>query len=261
MSSSPSELAAMQANLRSNFYFLPNLDSEMTAAETDEAISVSSGLKTSMFNIICPKREMTKEALSKEVDQFALQNLPFAVWITPDANQAKMGQILEELGIPLDSTESAMILRPDEYSEPKRLNQSLTIKRVRTPEDLKLFAAVIRPYDSIAASIFERQADRLEQIDKLFPLYVGIDSSGEPVVTGSLALFNECAAIFNLITKAEARKQGYGTTMMHHLVEEAIQTDPWFITLSCSSDEAKSVYSYLGFSTVAEYHVYEKSSE
>ena len=95
----------------------------------------------------------------------------------------------------------------------------------------------------------------LKENEKLF---IGYDR-GEPAVIASLYVNREgyAAGIFNLITKEDKRGKGFGTQMMHHLLNYAKNSYLNYACLLASSDSGYRIYQRLVFETLGKFECFE----
>ena len=133
----------------------------------------------------------------------------------------------------------------------------LHFKKVDNSKRLKDFATIIlaigghpecyeQIYRNIPFSILQENS----------PLQMHIAySANKPIVTGILVLSSNMAGIYYVATVPEERGKGYGTAMMHYLLNFAKQKG-YFLAGLEASDEGLNLYKGLGFKEVCIFEEY-----
>ena len=214
------------------------------------AYIINSSLATSMFNIVYGA---TNIAIEQIIQQF--QGQPFAWWIPASLKTPELTQRLTQAGLALETTEHAMICNLNTIQSTQHKQSKLKIKQVQNNRDLQDFIKIIEAYDQLARK-FYTQLNNSNFNSYCEQLFIGY-ANEQPVTIATLFLAQNSAAIFNLITINSQRRKGYGTDMMHHLLQVAKSQGVNYLTLSSSSDAGYNIYQTLGFSKIAEFECLE----
>lgn len=202
-------------------------------------------LGSSMFNIAfgAPDHGDLPGELARAKSLFKGQ--PFAWWVPPSLATDAVAQEFLAAGFHKEAPEHAMIRNLTDFEGlPKRSN--LQVEQVTSKKQLDDFIDILSPYDETAQAFYGRLEDaHLSGAEHLFVGY----ANGACVTIGILHRGNTSAGLFSLVTKEEARGQGYGQDMMVALMGAAKAAGRSFITLSASSDAGFRLYGRLGFET------------
>ncbi len=79
-----------------------------------------------------------------------------------------------------------------------------------------------------------------------FQLYLARNSHGTAVACGTLFIQKQIAEVFHIATHPDHRKHGYGTALMHHLIDIARRKKCSVVALQ-SSEMGRPLYEKLGF--------------
>lgn len=239
-----------------HFRFLPE-QLGFDVYELNGTTIINCGLTTSMFNIAygTPKTLVVPESIDAVKNAFG--GKPFAWWFpSSDHNQQMTDTLLKE-GLQIETTEHAMICHLEEYAH--QANPSgLKILPVLDQTLMHDFIKVIEVYDANVNDFYQRvNAELLRRNEKLF---VGYDDN-KPVTIGILFCDQDNAGIFSLITNADSRGKGHGTSMMLFMLEFAKKIGCRTATLSASSDAGYRIYERLGFYKVGEFECFEYAGD
>ncbi|MFN0065882.1 MAG: GNAT family N-acetyltransferase [Chlamydiales bacterium] len=242
----------IEYNLYGKFVYFPKYIKGMDVIHREDVTSVNSHLNTDMFNIVCNTRFTALEA-EKRVDEilkiYAAEHLPFAWWIGPNSTPRTLGKILTDKGFKKKNEEVGMAIEEfDTDFSPCPLQIEEVLER-RGVDD---FCNILAEYDTNAPEFY-----RLLDFGAYEPafLYVGY-VDGEPIVTGSLFFTEKVCGIFDVLTRLDHHKQGYGAAMTYFLASEAKRLGASLVSLSASSQESRCVYEKLGFHPYCHFEVY-----
>lgn len=202
-------------------------------------------LGTSMFNVAfgVPDHGDLPGELARAKPLF--QGQPFAWWVPPSLATDALAQEFLAAGLHKEAPEHAMIRDLSDFEGlPKCSN--LRVEQVISKRQLDDFIDILSPYDETAWAFYGRlEGAHLSGAEHLFVGY----AKGACVTIGILHLGETSAGLFSLVTKEEARGQGYGQDMMVTLMGVAKAAGRSFVTLSASSDAGFRLYGRLGFET------------
>ncbi len=244
------DIRKIEQNLVGHFKYLPRLlNCEVKLAHG--ATIINSGLNTSMFNIVC-EANLDRDSIKEIIAEFKGQN--FAFWLGPSSKPSNLSQILKENGFVSETTEHAMMCDLS-LQQGGLFAEELEIKLVDDKELLQDFISVLEPYDASVRAFYERLTDL--SILKKEQLFVGF-KAGVPVVISILYCDGDVAGIYSLITKEEARGNGYGSEMMLYLLALAKEKGFAFASLAASSDDGFRIYERLGFKALGIFECFER---
>ncbi len=242
-------LHIIEKNHEEHFKFLPellNFDSRQIKGVT----IVNCGLKSSMFNIAYGT-PLENSDFSAITDAFNQQ--PFAWWIPPSAHDPRFTKMLLANNFILETTEHAMIC--DLKNSPQIMRETkLIIKPIDNELLLQDFINVLEPYDKTARLFYQMLGTSNLSLDER--LFVGYENN-RPVTISIMFINAENCAIFSLITNDQDQGKGYGTDMMHYLLQVARKSGHKYATLSASSDSGYRIYERLGFCKIGEFECFE----
>jgi len=129
-----------------------------------------------------------------------------------------------------------------------KIETPLSFERIQSHKQLRDFASIyvaLGGYSCIYEMYYRHIPPVLYQKKVPFEMVVGY-LKGKPVVTGILVLHANVADIYYVMTMPWYRKKGYGSAMMQHLLNRAVDQGFHLATLQ-ASEEGKNVYARLGF--------------
>lgn len=195
--------------------------------------------------------DFIRNKIEEVIQQYKGQ--PFAWWVGPSCEPYWLPNLLVEMGFKKVTTEHAMALDLNDYIEAE-CPHGLIIKQVIDSQQLEDFITILEPYDSSARSFYEKLS--LKVLNEQETLYVGYHKN-KPALIGILFQQEDTAGIFSLLTDEKMRGKGFGTNMMHHLIQTAKSKNCRYVTLSASSDSGYRIYERLGFKTYGEFQCLE----
>lgn len=234
----------------------------MTVMEESSFIAVDCGLPSDTFNVIVASSLLAPEHIvGTGIEHFIAKRWPVAMWYWEDSVNTRVVDTLSAYGLELTETHMAMAANLRMARLMVSAPQGLTIKPVIDTGELRQYGAVI-------ASLFGAR-DEGQQVRAYFDLlsqysmdhfsalraYIGINN-GEAVATGSLFLGHGAIGIYDIVTRDEYRRQGIGSAMFAHLIEEARQFQHRYAVLQASPD-GSSIYRKAGFNPVGMVHTFE----
>jgi len=253
MAASPADLALADAadeNLVLHAtWCLPALPGA-TAHGRPDLVVADSGLPCDTFNFVCRARMEAEEAAGRVTWAIArFGERPFSWWMAPGARPTELGDILLGAGLEAAETELAMVADLSRLPESADLPAGFEVRRVRSAETLREFAALSAgnwtPPDPHVTRFYTLATARL--LDPRCPqvLYLGwLD--GVPVATAEVTLSNGLAGVYNVSTLSECRRRGIGTAMTLVPLLEARSAGCRQAVLQAAPDGV-SIYRRLGF--------------
>ncbi|WP_420421991.1 GNAT family N-acetyltransferase [Simkania sp.] len=173
------------------------------------------------------------------------KNLPFSWWVGESDSPKDLAQHLLAAGLKQKEDDIGMFMP---LTKPIPTQNSLKIQRIEDRLKLKDFANIfiaLSGYQTIYEEYYQLIPPILYQGQTPLRFYVGYEGN-TPVTTGILILHANVAGIYYIMTHPSHRRKGYGTAMMHHLLNCAKQEGFYLATLQ-ASEEGKNLYERMGF--------------
>ena len=217
-----------------------------------ELVLVDSGLACDTFNLICRARlagGSARAGIQRALTFFRETGHPFSWWLGPGSTPHELPALLVESGLKPAESELAMALDLARLAARPDPPDGLSISRVRTAEQLALFAElsagnwdppdqhVVRFYHLAAAAFLDPAARQW--------LYLGYHE-GRPVATAELTVGGGVAGLYNIATLPELRGRGIGALMTWTPLRDAAQAGLPAAILQ-ASPMGQGLYARLGF--------------
>lgn len=244
----------VEDNLFSKFTYIPKILNYDVIKDKHVSI-VSYDVKVAIVNIVC-KTNFTKANLNNKIGKIIKDyaNNPFAWWIGPSDSPFDIGMVLKEYGLEKEQNEYAMFCGMKNFKS-FELDKNISIKQVKTKEQLKDFIQTLIQYDELAGIVLNNETMLSKKVIDKNPLFVSyID--GKPVGNGSLHFNKGIAGIYDIVTIDEFRNKGIGTNMMKYLMNFAYKKDIRKLSLLADSGSGRNIYSKLGFKVVGMFECY-----
>lgn len=235
----------------------------MTVMEDTSFLAIDCGLPSDTFNVIVVRSPSAPErAIGTGIEHFRAKRLPVALWYWEDSVNPQGIEPLLAYGLELTETHVAMAADVTVAGFSAPAPRGLTIQPVTRADELRQYGAVI-------AALFGAR-DEGHQVMTYFNLlsrypvnqfsalrsYIGT-YKGEVVATGSLFVGQDTTGIYDIVTRDEYRRQGIGSAMFAHLIEEARQFRHRYAVLQASPDGI-GIYRKAGFQPVGMVHTFEE---
>ena len=214
-------LNSMRNNVKAKFGCFPERIKSMSVEKIANTSIIDSGLSSKLFNSALGGT-VTKDMATRVMEYY--KNKPMFWWIIGSDHRNRRillntGFVYEELCISMVCDINSI---PEKYITPT----GFEVKKCKTKKDFKdfsdVFSAVYNSYDPDGNQI-KRYYDKVADIDPKERLglvsFVGY-SNGQPVSTASLFL-TDVAGIYDVSTKPEARKKGFGSAIFHRMLMKA----------------------------------------
>src|SRR5688572_19804031 len=185
----------------------------MHVSVTDDLVLSDCGLACDTFSLVCRARMTAQTAASRvraAVDYFASAQRPFAWWHGPCDQPTDLSGYLTDAGLQPAETELAMAANLRRLPAGAAPTFGLDIRRVRTPEALRDFAAVMSanwsPPDTWVLRFFEMAAPLL--LDEAAPLWQYVGYLGAvPVAISQLTFGGGVVGLYSVCTLEVFRRR------------------------------------------------------
>jgi len=168
--------------------------------------------------------------------------------VTPLCDPADIDDRLDARGYALEATTGVMALRLPDMSG--QLDADLIVENQLTPEWLDGTVRLGEVAQS-DADWYRRIIESIVSPRQFFRLLV----SGEPVASGFVVIDDGYAGLFDIVTRADARGQGYGRRLLNGMLTSSRQAgaEQTYLQVVLTNDPAIGLYRSLGFEQVYEY--------
>lgn len=242
----------MEDNLAGHFAYLPGLTEGMLVEEGLDLVLVDSGLPTDTFNAVC-RAKLGRDCAARRIEaailHFRRKNLPFSWWVGPLSEPATLGEELERYGLSFAEKEVGMAADISHLSESTTNPEGLEIRRVSDERELSDYAQAIaanwNPPDEAVSAFYSLVATPALEPDCPARLFLGY-ALGEPVAASECFLFAGVAGVYNVVTTARARRQGFGSALTDAALREAREAGYRTAVLQASA-QGRNIYARLGF--------------
>ncbi len=255
-------LRAMQANMHLQMtYFAKYIPSMELVFEPDVTV-VRSQIHDDTFNYVLSARfsdSHVRDRISHVASLFKKFELPFSWWVGESDLPASLEDELKKQGFDFKEKNIGM------YAEINNLllgsaDSSIEFKRAENNSHLQDFSHIITAiggnpnafdliYSKIPPTIYCGTAPL-----EMYVAYVG----NEPVTSGILVSHANVVGIYYIATIPQQRRQGFGGSMMIHLLQRAKEKGYSIAVLQASS-QGRSVYEKLGFRSCCTFSEYAPS--
>ena len=255
-------IKVIKGNFTAKISYFSKYNNRVKVIENDDFIRVDSMMSSDTFNICVLKNGESfekKNILKENADYFNKKSYPAAFWIWDDNSNLK--EEMYKNSFDLSEKETAMYIDTDKIIVKDYSYDNFMIKKVFSDIEMKDFSEVIGSIfgETEEASYVRKQYDILgkERIYKGpdMTFYVGYYDN-MPVSCGTVFITAESTGIYDVATKEEYRKKGFGSAMFGYLINEAKKTETEFCILQASFDGA-GIYRKMGFTDVCGIDIYE----
>lgn len=208
------------------------------------------GVPLDLFNGVLQIR-LDASALPAVIDRvlahFQGRGLPFQWHLGPSSQPADAGALLQARGIMHVEDEPGMAVELSALNEALPISPDVTIQPVTTEDELRAWAGV---WGCGAPEEVTRQWAALYSRLRFGPeeqmrFYLGL-LRGEPVATSALFLGAGVAAVNDVVTLPQARRQGIGAAMTLHAARDA-RAAGYRVAVLTASPMGINIYRRLGF--------------
>ncbi len=246
-------------NLHEKFMFLPSKISGMNVATSTHLTVINSHLATDMFNIIYINGDdlPSEDELSKHINIFRKEKLPFAFWLLEN-EETQISDMLLSQGLSCSEDELGMAINFGNTNLPASKNSEIIIRQATDhsimQDWIQVFCALLPDKCQAITDFYTAANPIIQKFNKKIKCFVG-HLNGLPVTTCALFYSETIAGIFDMITIPEARRRGIATDMMIHALHAAKQDGYNHVALG-ASEEGKHVYGKLGFEAYCKFRIY-----
>lgn len=221
---------------------------EFEIIESDQLITISSGLKLRLFNRVMRTRLSSSNADSKiqeTIDYYASKKLPFLWQVYPGDTPDDLSQRLENHGF-TRNFDRGMALEIDKLKVPQ-LPEGFTYEKVTTPELAEMRARLLPKAYEIPEPFhdFLTQTDLSIEIRDDYVHYLGF-LDGEPIACSTVLYSDGVAGIHSVATLPSARRRGIGAYISAVPLFEA-RDRGYKVSILYASEMGFKVYERLGF--------------
>ncbi len=250
-------IGALEDNLCKKFSYFQKQLRNMDVIEQDSLLIINGNEMTDMFNIICCRGNVSKDAVSDAIHYFKDKNLPFAWWVGFEGEPDNLPRLLEEKGLKRSEEELAMAIELNSSIE-FDIPQTLQIRQVNDHQTLHDFVQIITDVVPQEAKAIEQFFNSNKEIilkgQSPIEFYVGYVNS-QPISTCSVYFSEKVAGIFDIITSPTLRGEGIGSSMTITAMKAALNKGIEICILTATND-AKFLYKKLGFKPLKAMWVY-----
>lgn len=254
--------AAMQVNMQLHMtYFAKYVPTMEIAFESDVTV-VRSKIEDDTYNYALAARftdHNVRDRIRHIKSLFHRFNLPFSWWVSEADSPASLVDALLNEGLYFKEKNVGMFLHLNDFT-PASPPSSLVFQRVESASQLRSFATVI---ESVVGSslafecIYSHLPPSIYAGDTSVELYLA-NFEGRPSITGVLVTHANVAGIYYVATVPDLRKRGFGTAMMHYLLQRA-KSKGYFIATLQASQQGCRLYERLGFQACCAFSEYAPS--
>lgn len=251
----------MEENLHLHAAWVQQQAPGMCAVDLGGVLVVDSGLDTDTFNKICRARlreDNADRAIEAALDHFRAARRRYAWWLGPLSRPRDLAARLEARGHHRAESELGMAAECSRLPARDETPPGLEIRRVRTLEELRDFAAVnasnCDPPGADVTRFFELAAPLLPHDDCPMRLFTGY-FEGAAAATSECFLGGGVAGVHMVSTRREFQRRGIGMAMTWRACGEGRAAGLAAVTLQ-ASDQGRPVYERLGFEALCEFTEY-----
>jgi ribosomal protein S18 acetylase RimI-like enzyme len=207
------------ANLLTHAGWVQQRLTGMRVIDRGDLVWIDSGLPCDTFNFVLHARldpSAAADRVREAVGHFRQVNRPFSWWVGPIDRPDALGELLVASGLEPAEGELAMAADLSSIREADVAPDVLTIQRVKTPDQLRSFAALSAanwsPPDPYVLRFYELAGELLLTPDAPHWFYVGyVDHVA--VATSELTVSGDTVGLYNISTLPAYRRRGIGTAM------------------------------------------------
>lgn len=254
-------ISVMEANMRAKLSYIQQRQADMEVSHIDETLVTDCGMPSDTFNTAFGGN--ITEGSAKEVFDFYKQkNHPAAWWLGPSSNNETSQAHLSAAGFQHDEHDVGMACDLTDvevkYDHPEGLEIKVCLDAQTFSDFGAVLASIFSPPDIHVETYYQKMAhlgaEQLTDLD-LFVGYV----NGKAVATAAM-FKTDVAGIFDISTRPEERKKGYGSAMFCHVLKDA-QRQGFDVSVLQASPDGLGIYKRFGFKKICDFEVWSNISE
>ncbi len=244
-------LIAMGNNLRTKFRYLAERTPGMEVHTLGDMQYVNSQRASYTFNTIFGQPSSPDE-IHAITHYYHEKNYPAVWWIIPSESTHHAEHLLCQAKWSFDQLAVGMYFPMEKFVAPP-ISQFLTIKECQSPADYQAFGEVLasifddsQPLEAESARVVYQKMSTLPK--SMIPdldLFIGYEGA-EPVATAAAFFTQDIGGIFNITTRPDKRKRGYGTALFYTALTRIKERGAIFSILEALPD-GLALYEHEGF--------------
>lgn len=246
----------MEMNMQRKLAYVPSRQKGMEVLEFGDVLVVNSNFPSDTFNTTYGGK-ITKEHADLVFDYYKSRNLPMAWWIGPSSHTAASDAILQNAGFHHAEYDVGMACDLTAVPQDYELPESLEVKECVFHQSFSDFGAVLAsiftPEDEFVKIFYGKLAELDPALTPALKLFIGYEQ-GKAVAISSLFL-TECAGFFDIATRPEHQKKGYGSAMFYTALLQAKKLGYEVGVLQASPD-GLNIYKRFGFQGICDFNVW-----
>lgn len=253
-------IQAVIENLKAKLAYIANASETMEVLTLGYTQLIDSGLPADTFNAayggIVDERSVKAVA-----DYYEQRSYPFAWWFEQSELCSGKSELLRSAGMEFDEDNIAMVCDLEASFNLPDIETELVIKLCTDGEDFQVFGDLIsslfNPKEDNVQLYYDRLSDLSKEDLKDLELFVGY-VDGQPVSTAAL-FKTKVAGFYDISTKEDMRRKGYGAQMLKHAMSHAYKQGFTTGILQASPD-GLGIYRNVGFKDIGVFQVWNKTS-
>ncbi len=180
-----------------------------------------------------------------------------AWWIGPNSASDVTNKCLDNAGFVCNELDIGMVCDLIQVVDNYRFPERLVIRKCTTPRDYagfgEVLASIFDPPDECVKVFYNKMATMNPSDIKNMILFVGYEDDS-PITTSCLFL-TDVSGIYDIATRPEKRKLGYGSAMFYRALIESKKMGLKKSVLQASPD-GFNLYKKFGFKEICEFNVW-----
>ena len=251
----------MESNIHDKLQYLPKKIDTMECTTIGNTSVTNCNMPTDTFNTVF-SYEINEEEVKEVINYFQSKQLPMAWWLGPSAQKNSNATArMKNAGMVHDEVDIGMYCAvKDTKLDSMSVNPALEVKLCEYSEHFidfgEVLSTIFDPVDEYVQRYYKIVSTLSTDMEKqkLFVGYV----DGVAVTTGCVYL-NEVAGIYDISTRPDQQKKGYGSTMFHAIMRFIKEENYQYATLQASED-GLNIYKRFGFTEICKFHVWSNKS-
>lgn len=250
------DILAMEKNMREKLRYLPSKLTGMRVANIQGISLVDTGLPSDMFNTAFGG-DITDETAREVFSYYQNNHEPMAWWIGPSSSSERTSKSLKDAGFVYDELDIGMVCDLTKVPGDHEPAKGLTIRRCKTPREYTDFGQVLTALSSPPDGQIERFYRKIGTISPKdredLVLFIGYE--GKTPVATSCLFVTSVAGIYDIATRPEKRRRGYGSAMFYQALMAAKKMGLRKGVLQASPD-GLNIYKRFGFQETCRFTVW-----